>query len=644
MEILAGRYEVLRKLGEGAFGQVYRCRDRELGREVAVKVLRATCRDGDAGRRFRREGALAARVEHPGVVRIFDQGITDEGAPYIVSAYIEGASLAEVLAEGRGPADEAGARAWMLQLAEALDAVHRVGVLHRDLKPDNVFVEDGRLLLGDFGLARGPESQTVLTETGAVIGTPLYLAPEVFLTAETSAAADMWALGAIGYELAYGKLWRGGLSFEQLLAVSCKEQELAPEDPRLGRALGLDPVLLGLLQPDPELRTRSAAEVVASLRGEGAPDREATTKTLAPASPAQPRDWLSPGRVLGLAVAGLAVGWWGSSGTPVAPAEPDRPSLEEQVAEPRAALDRSGAVLVERLPLAGQRQGQEAADRVREILPAFLDPAGPIRWRRYLDDVGSLELARGEHPPPVDWLAKEAARTYDVVRQLRWIEDELEYFLIGNSLGSPKQMQMVADWKRRRLEFVSRGEDALRDLGPPENLSHGYLLHLLEVGRLAPVKVAEDLVEEVLRRLPTAEEPWVLQLTSALGRLLRVPETGDAMGQTWRTRQILHLERANPGLARRLSPQGRASVERDLLWLLVRWIRWDLPGTSPQVLASFDASLDRLWDLRDTAPQEVSVGVDQARNWMERTSLASGTPPLGFQARFDRLLRLQRQP
>lgn len=200
--ILDGRYRLDSVLGRGAMGVVYRGTQLALDRAVAIKRLaRAPSASDPAALRFRREATASGRLSHPGIVRVFDAGVA-EGAPYLVMELVEGDPLDEILAR-RGPlqVEEALSIAW--QLADALASAHEHGVLHRDVKPANVLLEHtGRVRVVDFGLALSldaPEER--LTQVGAIVGTPEYLAPELARGAAPDPRADVYALGATLYEL-----------------------------------------------------------------------------------------------------------------------------------------------------------------------------------------------------------------------------------------------------------------------------------------------------------------------------------------------------------------------------------------------------------------------------------------------------------
>jgi eukaryotic-like serine/threonine-protein kinase len=210
-----GRYELLRPLGHGAMATVDLARDMELDRPVALKRLAENlARDEDLRRRFLREARLAARLAHPNVVRVFDVG-EDDGRPFIAMEYVEGQTLAELSAR-RGPLSAAETAALGMQACAGLAAAHSAGLVHRDVKPQNLLLSvDGVLKLGDFGIAVGHEG-TRLTLAGTVLGTAGYLAPEQARGEQVTAAADIYAIGAVLYELLTAESPRNVASLTEL--------------------------------------------------------------------------------------------------------------------------------------------------------------------------------------------------------------------------------------------------------------------------------------------------------------------------------------------------------------------------------------------------------------------------------------------
>jgi serine/threonine-protein kinase len=241
---------------------VYLAQDGELQREVAIKVLRPTAgRDSTLRKRFLREAQLAARLSHPNIVRIYDVGETDDGL-FIVMEYVAGRTLADV---GKLPANEAVPPA--MQACAGLQHAHDAGLVHRDVKPANLLVGDDDVLkIADFGIARATEA-TRLTELGTVLGTAAYLSPEQAAGEEVTAAADLYALGAVLYELLTGRtpLEFGSLSevaakHRQALIVPVRDLEPSVPEP-------LEATVMRCLARDPRFRPRSAAELSQELAG-----------------------------------------------------------------------------------------------------------------------------------------------------------------------------------------------------------------------------------------------------------------------------------------------------------------------------------------------------------------------------------------
>jgi tRNA A-37 threonylcarbamoyl transferase component Bud32 len=209
-EVLNDRYELIDRIGGGSMGEVWRGRDLVLGRTVAVKIVLPALLDTPTFRaRFVAEARVMAMMDHPGIVRVYDYGYTDAtdpdtpGAAFLVMEFIEGESLDRVLAR-TGALEPRFAMKVLASLLDALGAVHRTGVVHRDVKPANVMLTSGGVVLADFGIARSPESLG-LTAADALMGTVPYLAPELFHAEPPTPAADVYAVGILGYELLSGR-------------------------------------------------------------------------------------------------------------------------------------------------------------------------------------------------------------------------------------------------------------------------------------------------------------------------------------------------------------------------------------------------------------------------------------------------------
>ncbi|MFC9847398.1 serine/threonine-protein kinase [Streptomyces sp. NPDC060223] len=204
--LVAGRYRLLAKLGHGGMGTVWRAKDETVDREVAVKEPRVPDHlpereRGNAFERMRREARAAARLDHPSVVNVHDVAVVD-GQPWIVMELVQGRSLGDALQEGTLGVREA-ARVG-LEVLGALEAAHAAGILHRDVKPDNVLLgRHGRVVLTDFGIAQ-IEGETSLTDTGGFVGSPEYIAPERVLGQRPGPASDLWSLGVVLYAATEG--------------------------------------------------------------------------------------------------------------------------------------------------------------------------------------------------------------------------------------------------------------------------------------------------------------------------------------------------------------------------------------------------------------------------------------------------------
>ncbi len=268
------RFRIERRLGRGGMASVYLAHDEALGRRVAVKVLEAEG-DGENRRRFLREAKLAARLAHPNVVAVFDAGEHD-GTPYIVMEYVEGESLAELVARrGRLPPEEVARLA--REACAGLQHAHDSGLVHRDVKPHNLLVrKDGTLKISDFGIARAADV-TRITTAGTIVGTAAYLAPEVTAGEEASRAADIYGLGASLYEALTGRPPLEVKSLAELREAQARPpapvRELAPEAPP-----ELEAAIMQALARRPEQRPASAAQLARAL---GEPLPEALTVPLA---------------------------------------------------------------------------------------------------------------------------------------------------------------------------------------------------------------------------------------------------------------------------------------------------------------------------------------------------------------------------
>jgi serine/threonine protein kinase len=262
-----GRYEIQSSLGTGGMGEVYRARDPQLDRVVAVKLI-STSLASDATRvaRFQQEARAAATLNHPNILAVHDLG-TENGSPYIVSELLEGETLRAKLAAGPLPVRKA--IDYALQIARGLAAAHDKGIVHRDLKPENIFVtHDGRVKILDFGLAKltrdaagDDATRTVASDVNSVVGTVGYMSPEQARGKLTDARSDLFALGAILYEMLSGKrAFRGDSTADTISAILHHDPpELTSQNASVPPAL--DRIVSHCLEKSPDERFQAARDV-----------------------------------------------------------------------------------------------------------------------------------------------------------------------------------------------------------------------------------------------------------------------------------------------------------------------------------------------------------------------------------------------
>jgi serine/threonine-protein kinase len=257
------RYVIERKLGSGGMADVYLAEDQELGRRVALKLLdERHASDEQFVERFRREAQSAAGLNHPSIVSIFDRGYA-EGTYYIAMEFLDGRTLKELLVKN-GPTPVPIAIDYARQILSGLAFAHRNGIVHRDIKPHNVVVnDDGRLKVTDFGIARSGASQ--MTEAGSIVGTAQYLSPEQARGAPVDPRSDLYSLGIVLYEMLTGKVPFTGDTPVEIAMKHLSQVPAPPSELRAGVPHDLDAVVMRALAKDPDQRYASAEEMDADL-------------------------------------------------------------------------------------------------------------------------------------------------------------------------------------------------------------------------------------------------------------------------------------------------------------------------------------------------------------------------------------------
>jgi eukaryotic-like serine/threonine-protein kinase len=284
-----GPYLIRERLGAGGMGEVYRASDTRLHRDVAVKVLPAPfAQDPDRIRRFTQEACSAGMLNHPNVITVHDVGM-HEGLPYIVSELLEGVSMRDRLAQATLPARKV--VDYALQIARGLAVAHDHGIVHRDLKPENLLIaKDGRVKILDFGLAKLKEPRARLedvsgtagarTEAGAVLGTAGYMAPEQIRAEEADHRADIFAFGAILYEMSTGRRAFPGISTVEVLNATLKDDLLEPPEADSGADPWLERVWRRCLEKEPRDRFQSAGDLAFAIEAAALPPRAPVGQSL----------------------------------------------------------------------------------------------------------------------------------------------------------------------------------------------------------------------------------------------------------------------------------------------------------------------------------------------------------------------------
>ncbi|MGH7655851.1 MAG: serine/threonine-protein kinase [Gemmatimonadaceae bacterium] len=312
--VIADRYHVLSKLGEGGMGQVYLAEHLRMKRKSAVKVMhQAMTSDADAIGRFHREASNACQIDHPNVAAVYDFGESGDGVIYLAMEYVEGSSLAKLIAD-QGSLTVARTAEIIRQVADGLDAAHRLGIVHRDLKPDNILVgthHDGRdrVKIVDFGISKAArrEGQSV-TQSGQIIGTPDYMSPEQISGEIAARESDIYSLGIVAFNALTGQLPFKATNQQSAMLLRLTEppQRLAAVRPEIVWPRGLQAVLDTALAIDAAGRYASASTFATAFAAAtglapsggplASPHADATTIVAqspgAPATPAQP---ITPG-------------------------------------------------------------------------------------------------------------------------------------------------------------------------------------------------------------------------------------------------------------------------------------------------------------------------------------------------------------
>ncbi|HVE78218.1 MAG TPA: protein kinase [Gemmatimonadaceae bacterium] len=434
---LEGRYAVQELLGAGGMAAVFLARDLTLDRDVAIKVLPLSfAGDAQVVQRFQREAKTAAKLDHPHIIPIY-RVESEGGLEYFAMKYVPGRSLERVMADG-APAPLDFATRVLCEAAAALGHAHQRGVVHRDVKPANIMLDaDDRVILTDFGISKAGDAAAHLTNTGVVVGTPFYMAPEQAMAKPVDGRADQYALGVVAYHLLTGRLLFDGDSAQAILV-----RHILDEPPRVSASRPdvpphVDDAVARALAKEPTDRFETMEHFAAALRGVAPPKGAATTGARAaqpapsssavtvvtgaatvparagvttpmrpPPAPTRRRlMWLAPlGLLLAAGGAGAAV-WMrpavpeASAGPVPASTDPSTPPTSAPPAAPRGAPDRTEGAPTPPAPRAGGTasrvpRAEPRAEQRTAPLTVGSEPYGTL----YVDDVEIGDTPVANHP------------------------------------------------------------------------------------------------------------------------------------------------------------------------------------------------------------------------------------------------------
>jgi serine/threonine-protein kinase len=462
---LPARYRVVRHIANGGMASVWAAEDELLGRLVAVKVLSpAYAQDERAKRRFLREARAGARLSDcRHVVTVYDIGEHD-GRPFMVMEHVAGGTVADRMKSGR-PVPRALALRWLREAAEALDCAHRHDVVHRDVKPANLLIDErGRLAVGDFGIAT-VATEASLTQTGQVLGTAAYISPEQARGEQATAASDRYALACVAFELLTG---RRPFSAEHPTAQARAHVEASvPSASAVGRLpVAVDDVMRIALAKDPARRPATAAELLdaleAALDSELEPAGPPTAVTAPLTTPARPttgslraqpaparRRWAGLAALAALAVvAGAAIAIAaGSGGNDRTPSQPTTHAAAKTAkTKPKAKSQPSAAATTQAQQTESQAQQAQAA--------ALAQTDDPVA----LNNSGYSLILQGNAPAAVTPLQR-AVNAFRAQQRTGQIEYAYALYNLGNALrlsGRPAEAIPYLE-ERLRISNYKRG-------------------------------------------------------------------------------------------------------------------------------------------------------------------------------------------
>lgn len=482
-QVIADRYHVIKKLGEGGMGQVYLAEHVKMGRRSAIKVMSpAMIHDPDAVARFNREASNASRITHPNVCAVYDFGETPDGLIYLAMEFVEGVPLTDLI-DQEGALPVARATAIFKQTADALQAAHDLGIVHRDLKPDNIMVARGRdgadvVKVVDFGIAKavgGDETGQKVTKTGLVVGTPEFMSPEQLSGDKVDGRSDLYALALVYFRMLTGQLPFQADSVQETMIkrLTDEPQTLAGARPDLTFPEGLQQLLDTALARTPAERYQTVAKfaddvlgVVALRRGSRGGVTPATraeieaktqvidsheTRAMKPAAPTKKRS-LVPLLVGVVVLAGLGGGAWMMFGRPSAQAPAVSDTTTHAAATPP---DSTKTVLMADTAKPAPpvtHTPNPAPNRDGSVQPTPLsNPAGRVDVGRAFDALDDMMMHRLD-TTTAGWVRDSALKFYNASAISRK-DKAYAAFVVGNAWWSLNDRPQGCRWVRTALQL-----------------------------------------------------------------------------------------------------------------------------------------------------------------------------------------------
>jgi len=591
-----GPYEIVALLGAGGMGEVYRARDARLGRDVAVKVLQESL-GGNAWERFEREARAASALNHPNICAVHDVGEAD-GRPYLVMELVEGQTLRDYT--GRQPVEPAVVIALGAQIADALEAAHAKGIIHRDIKAGNIMVTGRRhVKVLDFGLAKhaavaaeAADTRTMqpLTAAGTIVGTPHYMAPEILQGKPADARSDLWALGVVLHEMLTGRLpFQGSTPFE----VSSGILREAPPPLPAGVPSGLRTIVERSLEKRPEQRYQTAGDVRAAL------------ETLQAAAMPRRKTWLWVAGIAALVIAGALF---------LYQRQPPSEGRRTSTGAPASAKEDANLAFesAEKFYYQGDiARSQESYSRALALDSGFTEARSRLAFSY------AMQILRGQ--------SNDSNLLYTAEEELRKASKEnpdlpnvhagfaAVYFLTGRKDRMPAEVDpalkrdpSAIELLMWRVQYLVYTED--------NNAAKKQIRSMLD--RDPAYQPARFVLGDILRREGDIE--------GAIREQQRVLDQVPGNTTSVRFLALAFMDSGQLERARKLLEEKRGAMEHNYLWRHARALLLALEGKQQEALSSMDEATLKFAEIQilttlETAEFYALVG-DRAKafNWLDR--------------------------